>query len=76
MRNKRKSAGEATAAAVRSGRSAATALKDTVAHAGGAAMAVAGDLTELVAEASHNTLAINPLIGSTATTSPVRPSRC
>ncbi|MFO1268979.1 MAG: alpha/beta fold hydrolase [Rubrivivax sp.] len=63
VRGKRRSTGEATAAAVRSGRSAAKALKDTGAHAGGAAMAVAGDLTELVAEASHNTLAINPLIG-------------
>jgi polyhydroxyalkanoate synthase len=59
----RKSATASAAQAVRSGRLAAKALKETATGAAGAAMAVAGDLTELVSEASHNTLAINPLIG-------------
>jgi polyhydroxyalkanoate synthase subunit PhaC len=59
----RKKAPGAAARAVRSGRAAAKALKDTATQAGSAVMAAAGDLTELVAEASHNTLAINPLIG-------------
>ena len=44
-------------------RTVTKALKDGVKQAGAVGMAVAGDLTELVAEASHNTLAVNPLIG-------------
>ncbi|WP_310564370.1 alpha/beta fold hydrolase [Hydrogenophaga sp.] len=59
----RKTAAASASSTLRSGRSAAKALKDTAAGAAGTAMAVAGDLTELVAEASHNTLAINPLLG-------------
>lgn len=59
----RRKAGEAAAGAVNSGRAAVKALKETATQAGSAAMAVAADLTELVAEASHNTLAVNPLIG-------------
>ncbi|MDH4312456.1 MAG: alpha/beta fold hydrolase [Gammaproteobacteria bacterium] len=59
----RRKAGEEAAGALSSGRAAVQAIRDTAVHASGAAMAVAADLTELVAEASHNTLAVNPLIG-------------
>jgi polyhydroxyalkanoate synthase len=59
----RRKAGEEAAGALSSGRAAVQAIKDTAVHASSAAMAVAADLTELVAEASHNTLAVNPLIG-------------
>jgi polyhydroxyalkanoate synthase len=59
---RRKSAGESAARAVGSGRAAVKALEDTAAQAGSAVMA-AGDIGELAAEASRNTLAINPLIG-------------
>ena len=41
------------------------ALKDAAVSAGGAAMTAAGDFGSLVAEASQNTLAINPLVGLT-----------
>src|SRR5258706_15237742 len=60
---RRRSAAEPAAQARGSGRVAAKALKAAAAHAGSSAMAVAGDVTGLVAEASHNTLAINPLVG-------------
>src|SRR5882672_4181058 len=63
MPRRRRSAAESAAQAMSSGRVAAKALKDAAAHAGSSAMAVAGDVTGLVAEASHNTLAINPLVG-------------
>src|SRR6266478_1660497 len=60
---RRKPAGETAAQALSSGRAAAKALRAGATRAGSAAMAVAGDIGELVAEASQNTLAINPLIG-------------
>jgi len=60
---RRKPAHESAAQALSSGRAAAKALKDTATQAGSAATAVAVDLRDLVAEASQNTLAINPLIG-------------
>jgi len=64
----RKPAGESatrTTRAIASGRAAVKALKGAASGAGGAAMAAAGDFGSLVAEASQNTLAINPLIGLT-----------
>ena len=64
----RKPAGESatrTTRAIASGRAAVKALKGAASGAGGAAMAAAGDFSSLVAEASQNTLAINPLIGLT-----------
>ena len=64
-RRPRVPARESAARAAQSGRAAAKALKDAAAHAGSSAMALAGDAGELVAEASQNTLAINPLIGLT-----------
>jgi polyhydroxyalkanoate synthase len=51
------------ARAVASGRAAVKTLRDAATGAGGAAMAAAGDIGSLVAEASQNTLAINPLVG-------------
>src|SRR6266481_6178687 len=62
---RRRSASESAAQALSSGRAAAKALSDTATGIGGAATAVAGNLGELAAEASQNTLAINPLIGLT-----------
>jgi poly[(R)-3-hydroxyalkanoate] polymerase subunit PhaC len=47
----------------RTGQAAAQAVRDTVATASQGAMQVTGELTELVTEASQNTLAANPLIG-------------
>jgi polyhydroxyalkanoate synthase len=49
--------------ALGTGRGVARALTDRATRAGSAAMGAAGDLGELVAEASQNTLAFNPLIG-------------
>jgi len=49
--------------AARTGQAAAQALRETVATASQGAMQVTGELTELVTEASQNTLAANPLIG-------------
>ncbi len=49
--------------AARTGQAAAQAVRDTVATASQGAMQVTGELTELVTEASQNTLAANPLIG-------------
>jgi len=49
--------------AARTGQAAAQAVRDTVATASQGAMQVTGELTELVTEASNNTLAANPLIG-------------
>jgi polyhydroxyalkanoate synthase len=61
----RRRSASAAADAVVSGRAAAKALRDTAVHARGAATAAARDLGGLVTEASHNTLALNPLIGLT-----------
>src|SRR5438132_14371457 len=61
----RNPAGESATRAIASGRAAVKALKDAATGAGGAAMTAAGDFSSLVAEASQNTLAINPLIGLT-----------
>jgi polyhydroxyalkanoate synthase subunit PhaC len=49
--------------AARTGQAAAQAVRDTTSTASQGAMQVAGELTELVTEASQNTLAANPLIG-------------
>ncbi len=49
--------------AARTGQAAAQAVRDTMATASQGAMQVTGELTELVTEASQNTLAANPLIG-------------
>src|SRR4030095_16494762 len=49
--------------AARTGQATTQAVRATVATASQGAMQVAGELTELVTEASQNTLAANPLIG-------------
>jgi polyhydroxyalkanoate synthase len=49
--------------ALSSGKLAARALKDGAERASGSAVAVVAGLSELVGEASENTLAINPLVG-------------
>ncbi|MBE7417561.1 MAG: alpha/beta fold hydrolase [Ideonella sp.] len=54
---------ESAAQALRSGHAAARALKDAASQAGSAAIGAAAGLTDLVAQASENTLAINPLVG-------------
>ena len=59
----RKLVSDSAARVLGAGRATARALKDKAAQAGSAAMSAAGDLGELVGEASRNTLAINPLIG-------------
>ncbi len=59
----RKLVSDSAARVLGAGRATARALKDKAAQAGSAAMSAAGDLGELVGEASQNTLAINPLIG-------------
>jgi len=46
-----------------SGRAAAKAVTDTAARTGGAALSAATDVGALIAQASENTLAINPLTG-------------
>jgi len=59
----RRRAATSAALTLRAGQAAARALKDTAAGAADTAAAVAGELGGLVSEASHNTLALNPLIG-------------
>ncbi len=48
---------------LRTRRAATKGVRDTAATAGQGAMQVKAELTDLVAEVSHNTLAANPLIG-------------
>ncbi len=60
-----KAAATATQVAGKARQAAGTAasLTDKATHAGLSALGAAGDITGLVAEASRNTLAVNPLIG-------------
>jgi len=62
-RRTRAAAGDSARAALGAGRATAKAVKNTATLAGTAAVAAAGDLGNLIAQASENTLAINPLVG-------------
>ena len=57
--------GKTRAAQARAPRAAAKDLKDAATHAGSGVAALAANAGELVAQASQNTLAINPLVGLT-----------